>query len=485
MTHSHRACIISFVVFVWLRIAPAIAAAVTAAIIQVALAQPVASAVESDSTSAVPMPSPARASAWGVLPPPSDSVTASFKNRSRSAWEWPLYIPYAAINYPLRWIREGVGLGVIWADRRDLFRFINFVPVPKGVVPSISYNQQEGLGLGLNVYLPVGNENNQSRIRGTYTTQRWQKYTVGAIFNKGGKWTWQVGAGYRLRPNLEFYGVGPNSSLADLAYYKDERAWAGANVRRRLTKRQHLALLSAFSTIDARQPEEGFNPTMLEKYGTAVPGFGQRSDGVMARIGWIYNSAKQSGNPEGGTYAGLTVGGFVATDNNDISFTAYRFEVQQFVPLWFTNRALALRGYLNFIDDTGSAPIPFQRMFINEVPDMYRGYDSGRWRDLGITGIDIEYRFPFAADRKDGGFGIDAVLLTDIGQVFSERSEIAVSNLTYSYGVGFRAFMNHMYMGSAEFVWSDEGFQFRLSTKQLFQYTRDVLFQGREETLIH
>jgi hypothetical protein len=42
-----------------------------------------------------------------------------------------------------------------------------------------------------------------------------------------------------------------------------------------------------------------------------------------------------------------------------------------------------------------------------------------------------------------------------------------------------------MYMGSLEFVWSDEDFQIRLSTKQLFQYTRDVLFQGREETLIH
>jgi hypothetical protein len=45
--------------------------------------------------------------------------------------------------------------------------------------------------------------------------------------------------------------------------------------------------------------------------------------------------------------------------------------------------------------------------------------------------------------------------------------------------------MNHLYIGTAEFVWSDDGFQFRLSTKQLFQYTRDVLFQGREETLIH
>jgi hypothetical protein len=420
-------------------------------------------AEQPDSAATVTVADPAPVSAWGVLPAPSDSTTASFKNRSRSAWEWPLYIPYAAINYPLRWIREGIGLGMIWADKRDLFRFINLVPVPKGVVPSVSYNRQEGLGLGLNLYLPVGNEKNLSRIRATYTTQKWQKYTAGAIFNKDGKWSMQMGVGYRFRPNLEFYGVGPNTTLDDLAYYMDKRGWGGLNVRRRLTKRQYLALAGVFSSIAAREPEEGFHPTMTEKYG----------------------DNKQSGNPDRGTLAGATVGGFVATNTNDISFTAYRFELQQFVPLWYSKRALALRGYFNFIDDTGSEPIPFQRMFINEVPDMFRAFDTGRWRDLGITGVDIEYRFPFVADKKDGGFGIDTVLLTDIGQVFSERSEIAIDNLTYTYGFGFRAFMNQMFIGTAEFVWSDEGFQFRLSTKQLYQFTRDVLFQGREETLIH
>jgi len=427
----------------------------------------------------------ARASAWGELPAPSDSTTAAFKNRGKSPWEWPLYVPYAAINYPLRWIREGVGQGVIWADRKDLLRHINIVPVPKGVVPSIAYNQQEGLALGLNLYLPLGDDANPSRIRGMYSTQRWQKYTAGAIFNKDGKWSMQVGVGYRLRPNLEFYGVGPGTSEDGLAYYKDERAWAGLNVRRRLTEHNYFALAGVYSTIDARQPDHGFYPSLRELYGTSVPGYGQRSDGVMARIAWFFASTRKEGNPDRGTVAGVTVGGFVATDKDDISFTAYRFELQQFVPLWHSNRALALRGYFNFIDDTGSQPIPFQRMFINEVPDMFRGFDSGRWRDLGITGVNIEYRFPFAADRKDGGFGIDTVLLADIGQVFSEKAEIAVDNLTYSYGFGFRAFMNGLYIGTAEFVWGDGGIQFRLSTKQLFQYSRNVLFQGREESLIH
>jgi len=444
-----------------------------------------ADATEPDSVLSKSTATTSTTSAWGVMPTPSDSVTASFKNRSRSAWEWPLYIPYAAINYPLRWVREGVGLGVVWADEKDLFEYIKFVPVPKGVVPSVAYNQQEGFGVGLNLYLPVGGENNLSRLRATYTTQKWQKYTAGAIFNKGGKYSMQVGGGYRLRPNLEFYGFGPNSTTDGLAYYKDERAWGGVIGRLRITKHQFFSVVGVYSSIDAREPEQGYHPSMLEKYGTSVPGFGQRSDGVMGRIAWSLGTAKQAGNPERGTVALATVGGFVATNSNDISFTAFRFELQQFVPLWYSNRALALRGYTNYINNTGTVPIPFQRLFINEMPDMFRGYDTGRYRDLGITGVTIEYRFPFTADKKDGGFGIDTVLLTDIGQVFSDRTEISFNNLTYSYGIGFRAYINDLYIGTTEFVWGGEGFQFRISTKQLFQHSQDVLFQGREEALIH
>jgi hypothetical protein len=423
---------------------------------------------------------------WGVFPATVDSNTATFRNRSRSAWEWPLYIPYAAINYPLRWIREGFGKGIIYADKKDLFRYIHLVPVPQGFVPSVFYSQQEDIGVGLDYYNSLGAEDNPFRIRGKYSTERWQKYTAGAIFNRGGKWELHVGGGYKLMPNIEYYGIGYDSQLEDISYYKDERTWAGANFRRRLSESSVLALAGAYSAIDARGPDQGFDPSVNQRFGEDTPaGYNDRSNGVLVRVAWVYNNTNRNSNPKRGTFVGATAGGFVATNTNDISFTAYRFELQQFVPLWHSERALALKGYLNFIDNTGTAEIPFQRMFINETPDMFRGYDTGRFRDVGITGITAEYRFPLTADAIGTGFGLDAVLLADVGQVFGEASEISTDNFTQSYGFGFRAFMNDHYTGAMEFVWSEEDFQFRLSTKQLFQYTANVLFQGREETLIH
>jgi hypothetical protein len=425
-------------------------------------------------------------SAWGEIPAPSDSTVATFRNRNRSAWEWPLYIPYAAINYPLRWIREGFGKSVIWADRKDLFRYVGLVPVPRGVVPLLAYNGQAGFSIGANVYFILGSEINPVRLRATYSTQAWQKYTAGTILNKGGKWELHLGGGYRLRPNLEYYGIGPNSSVDDLSFFRDERAWGGINLRRKLTRRSRLALVAAYSAVSANLPSAGNDPSVPERFGDDTPtGFGERSEGAMARFALFYNSSKEEGNPDGGTIVAATAGGFVATNNDELSFTAYRFEFQQFFPLWHTKRALALRGYLNFIDNTGTVEIPFQRMFVDEVPDKFRGYPTGRWRDVGITGVNVEYRYPFASDSRDRGFGIDAVLMYDAGQVFGDRSDITVGNLTHSYGFGLRAFMDRYYIGALGISWSDEGYEIRLSTKQLYQYSRDVLFQGREETLIH
>jgi hypothetical protein len=426
------------------------------------------------------------ASYWGELPPPSDSTTALFSNRGRSAWEWPLHIPYAAINYPLRWIREGFGRGIIYADRKDLFRFVHLVPVPRGFVPSVFYSQQEGFGVGLDYYNSLGPEHNPFRVRGKYSTEKWQKYTAGMILNRGGKWELHLGGGYKLMPNLEVYGLGPEAVLDDRAYYKDERSWGGINFRRRLTGNSILALASAYSEIAASSPDEQYRPSVREKFGDGVPdGFDSRSKGVMMRAAWAFNNTVKESNPGGGTIIAFSAGGFAATNTNDISFIATRVEFQHFVPLWHTERALALRGFCNYIENTGSSDIPFQRMFINETPDQFRGYDSGRWRDVGITGLIAEYRYPLLADAIGRGFGLDAVLLADVGQVFNRASDISAGNLTQSYGFGIRAFMDDQFVGAMEFVWSEEGFQFRLSTKQLFQYSRDVLFQGREETLIH
>lgn len=419
---------------------------------------------------------------WGPIPPPTDSTRAAYQERGRAAWEWPLIVPYSVINVPLRGLRHGTGALVRFAERKNFFQYIHIIPVPRGFVPSGTYGSESGFSFGINYY-QLFDDDTPLRLRAQYSTRHWQKYTGGVIFNREGTTQFHVGAGYEYRPNVRFFGIGPHTSVGDLTFYKDERSWAGALLRRHFNARWGGALGAVWSSVAARAPSAGNSPALTDSF-PAPSGYGSRSDGAMLRAALFHSGAPNEGNPERGTVLLATVGLFVST-SDDVSFLAYRFEAQQFLPLWHSRRAFAIRGYLNYLDDRGDDPLPFQRMFINEIPDQFRGYTSGRWRDVGITGLTAEYRFPLLADRDEGGFGIDTALFTDVGQVFSEFEDIRGDNLTASYGFGFRAHMAKTFAGTVEFAWSEEGFQFRISTKQMFQYSRDVLFNGREETLIH
>ncbi|UCH82797.1 MAG: hypothetical protein JSW50_09980 [Candidatus Latescibacterota bacterium] len=423
---------------------------------------------------------------WGMIPAPMDSSTAVFDNRGRKAWEWPLAVPYSAINLVLRGIRVGTAVGVLWVKDWGVWRYVSILPIPQGFTPGVDYSALEGFGLTVSYQNRLGSPNNPFRLRGYYSMEGWQKYTLGFMFNQNGKTNLQVGFGYRLRPKLSFCGIGPNSRGDHESFYEDERAWGGANLRYWIAENTFISFLGAFSSIAARDPDTSADTTTIADIpGGTPPGFEERSDGVMLRFASVYNTAKNLGNPDRGTILGGTIGGFVSTNSADAEFLAYRLEFQKFFPLWHHRRVLAVRAYMNWIDELGDTTVPFQRMFINEMPDQFRGFDESRWRDLGITGITLEYRFPLMAIKPNSGFGIDTIFLADIGQVFDDLDQIKRDNLTQSYGFGFRTYITPNFLGTMEFVWSDEGFQFRLSTRQLFQFSKDVLYQGREETIIH
>jgi len=426
-------------------------------------------------------------SRWGAIPARADSNTAAFTNRGRAAWEWPLFVPYAAINYPLRWLRHGTGAGVVWLDEHGIFQRLHIIPVPEGVTPIFDYGSLSGFGFGINYYDLLGARDDATRVRAEYSTEGWQRYTGGVVINRGGRIQFGVGAGYRLRPNLRYYGIGPESSVDDEAFYKDERAWMGVTGMRRFAGEAALALGVAFSSVGARAPKLESGVSLAERFPgvEAPPGFGSTTQGVMTRVAIGWDTTREEGRPSGGGAAAASVGYFAPTDGTDVAFLAYRLNLERFLSVWGSGRALGLRAYGAWIDPVGGDETPFQRLFINELPDDLRGFQHGRWRDRGITGFTAEYRFPFVADRREGGFGLDTVMLTDVGQVFREFDAISGENLTVSYGFGLRAFMNAHYVGALLFVWSDEGFQFHLTTKQLFQFTNEVLYNGREELLIH
>ena len=96
-----------------------------------------------------------------------------------------------------------------------------------------------------------------------------------------------------------------------------------------------------------------------------------------------------------------------------------------------------------------------------------------------MTGATAEYRWPILAMERSNGYGLDAYLFTDIGQVFGSFDEIAGANLTTSLGGGIRLAAYGAFLGRFEVGWSEEQTVLRLRADQVFQFSKHGLYHGR------
>jgi hypothetical protein len=70
-------------------------------------------------------------------------------------------------------------------------------------------------------------------------------------------------------------------------------------------------------------------------------------------------------------------------------------------------------------------------------------------------------------------------VFSDVGQVFGDADQIALNNLTASYGMGIRVLGSTRYLFRLEVGFSNEQTIFRFRTDQMFQFAKDGLFYGR------
>ncbi len=429
---------------------------------------------------------PAPASRWGLLPPPADSVTATFRDAPTPLWEKTLLVPYRIVALPFRGVSYGIGASLVYFDDHHVIYRVSQLLGPRkgpfGVLVNFTAGGLPGFGGGLTiVHDAFLAPQNRFKFRFQSTVKGSHKITLGMRFGDGRDGRLEVGAGYRLRPNARHFGIGPASDETRESFYKQELTWVGTTVRGQLAGDLAVEAGALFSTIGARGSDEDDSPSVSAEFaGEAPPGYRERSDGVGVSLGLRHDTASEEGRPTRGGLRRVNATYFESVDGSDVSFWTYRGEIEEFFPLWFSYRALAVRGFLSWIEPAGDSSIPFQRMMTNDDPDLLRGYQDFRWRDRGMTALSLEYRWPLWANREADGFGLDAYLLADYGQVFGELHEIGFRTLTDSYGGGIRIASFGGFLGRAEIARSDEETVFRLRADQIFQFARGGLYHGRD-----
>lgn len=436
-----------------------------------------------------PPPTRDQASYWGQIPAPSDSVTHQFQQRGAPLWEKTLLVPYTVVGLPFSLLKTGLKGTVIFLDENKIIYRVSSLlgqrRGPFGLLLNFKAGGLSGFGGGVSaVHEAFFSPDNKFKLRWESTTRGSHRLNLGLRINDLRSAGWELGGGYHVRPNARFFGVGPGAQESMESFYTQETGWAGLSRRTPLPADLMAEEMVVYSSVGARGPADDDEYDSIDSVFASAKPFGlrDRSDGVTVSLTLTHDTTSEDGRPERQGSQELKASYFKGSD--DVSFWTFRAEAEQFIHLVFSKQVLALRGHVTWIEDGGAGEVPFQRLLTNDDPDLLRGYRDFRWRDRGLTALSVEYRWPIWANKTADGIGLDAYLLTDIGQVFGEFEEISFSNLADSYGFGIRLIGNSGFKGRLEVAWSDEDTVIRLRADQVFQFAKGGLFHGRDQVAL-
>ncbi|HZI88892.1 MAG TPA: BamA/TamA family outer membrane protein, partial [Candidatus Polarisedimenticolia bacterium] len=232
------------------------------------------------------------------------------------------------------------------------------------------------------------------------------------------------------------------------------------------------------TSIETRGPRDEDTPPLAQVFAASLPeSYGERSAGVLTNALLRLDTTRNPGRPEPGCVAEGQVTYFGPT-RDEVAFWRYVGQAGAFVPLFFTDRTLALRGAVTWTGPTGSDVVPFTRLATNHSGESLRGYRDYRWRDRGLIDLTAEYRWPAWALDRPHGIGVDAFLFLDTGQVFGDWAGIKTRLWRTSFGGGFRAVTSRGFGGRLEIARSRESTQIRLQADQMFDFKDIGLYGG-------
>jgi len=210
-------------------------------------------------------------------------------------------------------------------------------------------------------------------------------------------------------PNLDFYGVGNNTTKdmkAEIAY---RARTVGATARL-----QAARLFAVGGGVDQVGIDtEALVSPSYARY-RAFAEFDSRSSGGYTRSGGFYR---------------IDWTGYQQTNAGRQSFRRLDAEANHFVPLLRENWVIALRAMASTTSTSDGNEVPFYLLPDLGGSSALRGYSTWRFRDRNRMLLSGEYRWtagPFA----------DMALFVDAGKVAARTQDLNLKDLRASYGIG-------------------------------------------------
>jgi Omp85 superfamily domain len=264
---------------------------------------------------------------------------------------------------------------------------------------------------------------------------------------------------YINAPKVRFYGVGQDSS-DQVTYFLYRPTSVGGTFTFMPTA--PLSVGAGLDFIDAHTGA-GKRGVSIEQQFTpqTAPGLGMSPTYLRTRAFAGFDSRESPGYTRRGALYRVEWSDYRQQNDGPFSFRRLDAEARQFVPLLRENWVLAFRGLVSTTYTSPGEEVPFFLMPELGGGSDLRGYPSWRFRDRHRILLTGEYRWM-------AGQFVDMALFVDAGKVTSRRSDLDLTHLVPTYGIGIRFHGPSATVLRAEVAKTREGFGLVFTAGQIF-----------------
>ncbi|MGH9474933.1 MAG: BamA/TamA family outer membrane protein [Terriglobales bacterium] len=290
-----------------------------------------------------------------------------------------------------------------------------------------------GFGPGIAFKTPAGTIN-MLQLHGSaqLTYQGYFLSTLGFRFDPTGgdmqTFSLDLTGRYQVSPDVDFFGIGPNSPSQRAMYDLQERGLA-------LTFGVRPAEALSFGVGESYSGNRVFGGTesgyanAQQVFSPALVSGLARGANLLSTFGFLqFDTRDYPLSPHHGLYLRLSASDNNGAGHSNVGFWHYQADARAYLPLTRSD-VLAWRGLSTWNLAKPGDQVPFFLLARLGDSSALRGYRPYRFYGLNALTSSLEYRHYFST-----GFG--AFLFGDLGQVYDVRSQLTRSNMRATWGSG-------------------------------------------------
>ena len=300
-------------------------------------------------------------------------------------------------------------------------------------------------------------------VRDSYTfsgyTRAEAEFTAPHLFERRAQLS--VIGGWRKATEVGFFGIGPDTSLAQRTSYQFEQPYASATLSFMPTRR-HWTLTGGLEvTRWSQQSGRGAFPSVETVYTPAMlPGLGGEPTYLHSQVGAAFDWRPAPGYARRGGYYGVTVHDYTDTSSS-LGFNQIDYEAVQHFPILREAWAISLRAEAHTAFSKSGQQIPFFMMPSLGGGSSLRGYDAWRFRDRNSLLLQGEWRI--MVNRY-----LDTAFFVDAGKVGHHPSDLDLQAMHHDVGFGARFHSVDATVLRVDVAKGDEGMQIVVVANHVF-----------------